>query len=104
MLGKVQFRMLLVRDGVTAMNKIIAAVWLAFFPVVISVLAEPAKLTFVGEAEPPAQPLSVWVRQPAAHYYESSPVGNGRLGGMIFGGVDHEKIVLNEQTVWSGSV
>lgn len=34
---------------------------------------------------------------------ESCPVGNGRLGGMLFGGVDEERIVLNESTVWSGS-
>ena len=31
------------------------------------------------------------------------PIGSGRLGAMIFGGVGHERISLNEETVWSGS-
>jgi len=34
---------------------------------------------------------------------ESSVLGNGRLGAMVFGGVDHERVVLNESTMWSGS-
>jgi alpha-L-fucosidase 2 len=39
----------------------------------------------------------------ARDYTESSPMGNGRLGDMMFGGVDEERIVLNESSVWSGS-
>jgi alpha-L-fucosidase 2 len=31
------------------------------------------------------------------------PIGNGRMGAMIFGGVLRERIALNEETVWSGS-
>jgi alpha-L-fucosidase 2 len=64
---------------------------------------EAGGFTFKGEAPAPAQPLSIWSRRPAGNYYESSPVGNGRLGGMLFGGVGQEKLVINEQTVWSGS-
>jgi alpha-L-fucosidase 2 len=40
---------------------------------------------------------------PAEHFTASCPVGNGRLGAMLFGGVDEEFIVLNESTMWSGS-
>ncbi len=40
---------------------------------------------------------------PATVFTESSPLGNGRLGAMIFGGVAEEKIVLNESGMWSGS-
>lgn len=40
---------------------------------------------------------------PATHFTESSPIGNGRLGAMVFGGVGLERIVLNESTMWSGS-
>jgi alpha-L-fucosidase 2 len=40
---------------------------------------------------------------PAANFTESTPLGNGRLGAMMFGGVDQERIVLNENSVWSGS-
>ena len=42
--------------------------------------------------------------EPAKSFTESCPVGSGRLGGMLFGGVEKEKIVLNELSVWSGGV
>src|SRR5882757_1730538 len=41
--------------------------------------------------------------KPATYFTESCPLGNGRLGGMIFGGVGEERIVLNETSMWSGS-
>lgn len=41
--------------------------------------------------------------EPAKHFTESLPLGNGRLGAMVFGGVEQERIVLNESTLWSGS-
>ena len=45
----------------------------------------------------------VWFDQPAAHFTESLPLGNGRLGAMVFGGVAEERIALNETGLWSGS-
>jgi alpha-L-fucosidase 2 len=45
---------------------------------------------------------TLWYRQPAAKWTEALPVGNGRLGAMIFGGVADERIQLNEGTVWAG--
>src|SRR6266566_8841334 len=45
----------------------------------------------------------IWLNSPARNFTESSPMGNGRLGAMMFGGVDDERIVLNESSVWSGS-
>lgn len=44
----------------------------------------------------------LWYRQPARTWVEAMPVGNGRLGGMVFGNVSHEKIALNDDTFWSG--
>ena len=47
---------------------------------------------------------TLWYSQPAASWErEALPIGNGRLGAMIFGGVGHERIALNEESVWSGS-
>ncbi len=46
---------------------------------------------------------TIWFDKPATQFTESSPMGNGRLGAMMFGGVDEERIVLNESSVWSGS-
>ncbi|HME55588.1 MAG TPA: glycoside hydrolase N-terminal domain-containing protein [Candidatus Lokiarchaeia archaeon] len=47
-------------------------------------------------------PLTLWYTQPAGPWVEALPVGNGFLGGMIFGGIDEEVIQLNETTFWSG--
>src|SRR5262245_21675476 len=49
-----------------------------------------------------ASALTLWYNQPAGRWVEALPVGNGRLGGMIFGGPDRELIQFNEQTVWTG--
>ena len=45
----------------------------------------------------------IWHAKPAAHFTESTPLGNGRLGAMVFGGIAEERIVLNEAGLWSGS-
>ena len=47
-------------------------------------------------------PLTLWYSQPAKLWVETLPVGNGRMGAMIFGGIAHERIQFNEQTVWTG--
>ena len=47
-------------------------------------------------------PLTLWYHQPANLWVEALPVGNGRMGAMVFGRVAHERIQFNEQTVWTG--
>jgi alpha-L-fucosidase 2 len=51
----------------------------------------------------PKAETTIWLDAAAKDFTESSPLGNGRLGAMMFGGVDEERIVLNESSVWSGS-
>jgi alpha-L-fucosidase 2 len=52
----------------------------------------------------PLDPSSqIWFTEPARDFSESSPLGNGRLGAMVFGRPDLERVVLNESTMWSGS-
>ncbi|MDO5608420.1 MAG: glycoside hydrolase family 95 protein [Capnocytophaga sp.] len=46
--------------------------------------------------------ISLVFDRPASHFTESLPVGNGRLGAMVFGKTDIENIVLNEISLWSG--
>jgi alpha-L-fucosidase 2 len=46
--------------------------------------------------------LKLWYKQPARNWNEALPVGNGRLGAMVFGRVHEELIQLNEETLWSG--
>ena len=56
-----------------------------------------------ANAAPPAPAQDVlWYRQPASTWTEALPVGNGRLGAMVFGGTASERIQLNEDTLWSG--
>ncbi|MFW2480903.1 MAG: glycosyl hydrolase family 95 catalytic domain-containing protein, partial [Lentimonas sp.] len=50
----------------------------------------------------PEQPLSLWYNQPATHWEEALPIGNGRLGAMVYGGVSKEIIQLNEDSIWAG--
>ena len=44
----------------------------------------------------------LWYAQPAEVWMESLPIGNGRLGAMTYGGIEEEKLALNESTMWSG--
>src|ERR1700733_6323649 len=83
----------------------------------------PVQLTgmqFTGEAPPPDGAMTLWYRQPAsdhpyappvggrggaagtAEWVKALPVGNGRLGAMVFGGVVNERLQLNEDTLWAG--
>ncbi|QDC40055.1 glycoside hydrolase family 95 protein [Sphingobium fuliginis] len=56
-----------------------------------------------ADAAPGApHPLTLWYRQPAATWTEALPIGNGRLGAMVFGGVARERLQLNEGTLWAG--
>lgn len=57
---------------------------------------------FVACETPRKEELSIWYKQPAKEWVEALPVGNGRLGAMVFGRTDNELIQLNEGTLWSG--
>ena len=63
--------------------------------------AEP-QLT--GSVTAPSEPLSLWYRQPAKlnQWTEALPIGNGRIGAMVFGGINQERLQLNEDTLWGG--
>lgn len=52
--------------------------------------------------EPDRSSTTLWYRQPATKWTEALPVGNGRIGAMIFGGVAQERLQLNEDGLWSG--
>src|SRR3569623_285601 len=77
-------------------------------------------VSFTGDAPPPAGALTLWYRQPAAdhphtvpvgrpaniaataEWDKALPVGNGRLGAMVIGGVVNERLQLNEDTLSAG--
>ncbi len=59
-------------------------------------------LAVCGGAAAEENAMKLWYQQPADWWTQAMPVGNGRLGAMIFGGVAAERIQLNEQSLWSG--
>jgi alpha-L-fucosidase 2 len=62
----------------------------------------PSPAVVQPTADGDESPLTLWYRQPAAQWVEALPVGNGRLGAMVFGGIEHERLQLNEDTLWAG--
>jgi alpha-L-fucosidase 2 len=81
------------RAGITRRDALSATTGLA------ASLALPGAL---HAAVPAPSGKMLWYRQPATQWVEALPVGNGRIGAMIFGGTAHERIQLNEATLWSG--
>ena len=61
-------------------------------------------LAAVSPAKDPApnRDLVLWYPKPASQWVEALPVGNGRLGAMVFGGAADEHLQFNESTVWTG--
>ncbi|MBI5086517.1 MAG: glycoside hydrolase family 95 protein, partial [Acidobacteria bacterium] len=59
--------------------------------------------TAPASAARPVDSLKLIFDSPAAHFTQSLPLGSGRLGAMLFGGVTQERIVLNEISLWSGA-
>ena len=53
-------------------------------------------------AQQESEELKIWFNHPALSWNEALPVGNGRLGAMVFGYPLSERLQLNEETVWSG--
>lgn len=64
-------------------------------------LAACPPLAFSGSGPADAS-LRLWYLQPAAHWNEALPVGNGRLGAMVFGGAATDRLQINEDTLWTG--
>jgi len=64
---------------------------------------EVALLVGIGPTIQAEPDLKIWHEAPAKNWNEATPIGNGRLGGMIFGDVRAERIQLNEDSLWSGA-
>ena len=72
--------------------------------VILALLAGPWGLTQeqpAGRVEPDSR-NRLWYEKPAVKWVEALPLGNGRLGAMVFGGVTQERLQLNEGTLWAG--
>src|SRR5579859_4319251 len=66
----------------------------------LALAALPARLGFAAETE---SAYTLWYAGEGKRWLEALPIGNGRVGGMVYGGVGAERIALTESTVWSGA-
>ena len=66
-----------------------------------ALVATPA---IAGPEQVAPDALTLWYRQPAMQWTEALPLGNGRLGAMVFGGLQQERIQVNEATLWGGGI
>jgi alpha-L-fucosidase 2 len=90
--------------------------WIVFLLLLTSVVFAAVGESFAADIDPfvdgdaqidPAQDetpdsLKLWYKQPATQWTEALPIGNGRLGAMIYGGIQEEQLQINEDTLWSG--
>ena len=68
------------------------------------ILAAPPPGMQVAPPLPPPPGLALWYEHPAASgMNEALPIGNGRMGGLIYGGTASERIALNEDSLWTGA-
>lgn len=73
--------------------------WLLFLVSLSFVISEQVKA-----AKAPQGDLVLWYKQPATNWMTSAlPIGNGRIGAMVFGGVEREHIQFNDKSLWEGS-
>ena len=47
-------------------------------------------------------PMKLWYNTPATYFEESMPIGNGKLGALVYGGVNDNIIYMNDITMWTG--
>jgi len=61
-----------------------------------------AGMVSMGAPDADAGDMVLWYQAPAEYWVDAMPIGNGRLGAMVFGGIGDERIQLNEDSLWSG--
>ncbi|MCX5682884.1 MAG: glycoside hydrolase family 95 protein, partial [Planctomycetota bacterium] len=72
-----------------------------------SLLMLHASAAMAAEAAPPVAvrpqgEMVLWYRQPGEKWLDAMPLGNGLVGAMVFGGIERERIALNESSFWTG--
>src|SRR5580765_2385648 len=73
------------------------------FSLLSLIMAATASLVTIASAQEQTNSLTLWYRQPAGKDWNAAlPIGNGRLGAMVYGNLDRERLQLNEDTVWEG--
>ncbi len=74
----------------------------AIFAILLFTLYAPGRAQAQASPSQPGAGGAIWYAHPADKWENALPVGNGRLGAMVFGRTDEEEIQINEETYWSG--
>ena len=72
------------------------------FYFMLMILLSPHVLLMKDGNDAGSKALRLWYKNPAVQWTEALPIGNGRLGAMVFGGVHKERIQFNEDSLWTG--
>ena len=76
--------------------------WTNQFCMALAVCVATMALGAADNVNKRSNAMKLWHDKPASQWVEALPVGNGRLGGMVFGGVVEERVQFNEDTLWTG--
>jgi len=76
--------------------------YLSYFILIFSVLSLVSCESYMEPEKELNPSLVLWYDKPAESWTEALPVGNGRLGAMVYGGTENETIQFNEETLWTG--
>lgn len=80
------------------MNKSYVEILLILFCFYVNVFSKEADIKNTKQND-----LKLWYSKPALKWTEALPLGNSRIGAMVYGGIEKEEIQLNEETFWAGS-
>ena len=83
-----------------AKSSLLMTIIVCLVPVVV--VSENARAQESPTADRAGEPMVLWYDKPAEKWTDANPIGNGRMGAMIFGRTGEELIQLNEDTIWAG--
>jgi len=86
----------------TGSTSIIQVIALGFYFILFFQYNAMAQTSHYGIAGSSENHNKLWYLEPASDWMEALPIGNGKIGAMVFGGVEQEKLQLNEESVWAG--
>ncbi len=95
-------RLAVLRRALTIASVLFAPALAQQFGPMLTAGPAPSERPIAGQLAPNVSPLTLWYRSPAALWTDALAIGNGRLGAMLFGGPEHDRMQLNDITVWSG--
>ncbi|PXX25400.1 glycoside hydrolase N-terminal domain-containing protein [Arenibacter sp. ARW7G5Y1] len=87
------------KTGSTSIIQVIALGFCFIFFFQYNAMAQTSHYGIAGSSE---NHNKLWYLEPASDWMEALPIGNGKIGAMVFGGVEQEKLQLNEESVWAG--